>query len=626
MLQANLKLAGRYSVDVFKGDGSLRYSIGPEHNFITSTGLSMAFRYAFADCFRYLSLGLGDTPNTIVGQGTTGLAQPLGPPLAYIGGRTSYSDPTTSQYVSAGFVEKENVVSLYRSWRVPPGEDTFATPYTFKEFMLSPGRPGATGIKMAGANSSFNYQLGSPLASYLGASTVRADPSPSWNNDEWVGCYVSLYDSYGNSPQIRLITSNTLHTLTVSPNFTHYTNGGGYQFDTNSLYTYFTIHEPFNVCYCENFERDLFTTQYVYGPDVSAIADEYDQRNTPICSQTGAFVRVVRDIGVSAGDYLLLTYTLDVTVDSGINQFYFPANIVGRSINEDNWNSIINNVSGVSALIHHGLKLINPGGYTAYGPWGPMPQPSTKYYASYEVGESFVSSWGCPLEPYTKSINLDAYITTDYLQFAVNSSGGGAANNPYSGQSGVMAWRKTPNRDALGGFPARFYNIRQPNNEGSLYSINETPSPLNYRTYSTSPLNDFGFDISWARQTPVGGVSISIETYSAAQRDRSIQRNMEFGGPPISILPNPPINKSIRCMVLSYKHPSYAGYHIPYMDIGFADTGLHLNPDIDRYLGAYNQWHLDTGDNGNGTMPKWNYLPNDAKLNFYFRLSWQSDA
>lgn len=164
MLRREYGLMGRFKFDVYSKEGILKSTTDYIDNFITSTGLSYIHNYAFADCFRYISLGSGSTANNItavdsnvnsptfgVTVGTTGLVTPL-PNYAYIGGYPKNcldSSYDTSQYVDNGCGYRVDVsgVTLNRAWRIP--SDTtkfFGTSFTFKEYMLTPGRTGVTGF------------------------------------------------------------------------------------------------------------------------------------------------------------------------------------------------------------------------------------------------------------------------------------------------------------------------------------------------------------------------------------------------------------------------------------------------------------------------------------------------
>jgi hypothetical protein len=167
MLRREYGLAGKFKFDVYSKDGTLKSTTDYIDNFITSTGLSYVHNYAFADCFRYLSLGSGTTANNITTQdtdpasptfnqfvGTTGLAIPL-PQYSYIGGNPlgcldgAYD---VSQYVANGCSYRVDPtgVALNRAWRVPADTTKFFTnAHTFKEYMLSPGRTGMSGFMVS---------------------------------------------------------------------------------------------------------------------------------------------------------------------------------------------------------------------------------------------------------------------------------------------------------------------------------------------------------------------------------------------------------------------------------------------------------------------------------------------
>lgn len=136
---------GDFKFEVYGYDGKLKSSTQVP-NFITSTGLCYPSKFAFADCFRFLSLGSGTGANTIQpsvngGWGTTGLGIPLNG-FTYIGARSGFNlDTTMYETEACGYREQTNELVLTRAWRVPTGGSAFNLPYTFKEFMLSPGRP-----------------------------------------------------------------------------------------------------------------------------------------------------------------------------------------------------------------------------------------------------------------------------------------------------------------------------------------------------------------------------------------------------------------------------------------------------------------------------------------------------
>jgi hypothetical protein len=156
LLNQNIAIKGKFGYKIFDVSGNLKKEVKDIPNFITNTGLVYPSIYNFADCFRFISLGFGTDQNTIIGVGTTGLAQASND-FSYIGSRTSYGDITSSQYDlgSCGYRESLGQVSLSRGWRVPIGSGHFDQPYSFSELMLSPGKPTGTHTR-CGCNFGIN--------------------------------------------------------------------------------------------------------------------------------------------------------------------------------------------------------------------------------------------------------------------------------------------------------------------------------------------------------------------------------------------------------------------------------------------------------------------------------------
>lgn len=138
----NVFLHGQFGFDVFNKSGELKYSKKNIDNFITSQGMEYPYSFFFADCFRYISFGFGNAQNSISNQDghtvTTGLAE--NSPYTYIGGMTN----GTSNYLSngCGYTELNSGVKLSRAWRIPSSDESFFdNNYSFREVMVSPGRP-----------------------------------------------------------------------------------------------------------------------------------------------------------------------------------------------------------------------------------------------------------------------------------------------------------------------------------------------------------------------------------------------------------------------------------------------------------------------------------------------------
>lgn len=153
VIRRNYGLGGKFKLDVYNKSGELRYTTDYIDNFITSTGLNYIRNVGYADCFRYVSLGSGTTANSLTsngGFGTTGLDLPI-KQFLYIGGNTENSSCNTggsNEYASkgCGYRINETGVTLTRAWRIPINENEFfGGPFTFKEYMVSPGIRGIPG-------------------------------------------------------------------------------------------------------------------------------------------------------------------------------------------------------------------------------------------------------------------------------------------------------------------------------------------------------------------------------------------------------------------------------------------------------------------------------------------------
>jgi hypothetical protein len=614
---SHLKVEGEYTVDVYRRDGNLSYSLGPYKNFITSTGLSYPHNFAFADCFRFISFGSGTEVNTIKnsvngGWGTIGLSQPLSK-FSYIGGRGTQYDTShaTSQYSSASFKETTSGLSLSRGWRIPAGDSNyFEDDYTFKEVMLTPGRPYVTGLAYASEVTDY-FTVVSP-AILLNPTSITYEVSPAWTTNQWRGHKVLIYD-LSLDIQERTITSNTADTINWS---------AALPVDT-SLPNYYELHRVYQLCTCQDTETNIDGFTY-NGADYAASAIFYSGENAvSTCNATGAFVRIVKDIPVDEGDFLIFNYTLYLDVETGRNDFAFnmQAGRNQRTVKTPNW--YIHALSGCHNLVHHGLKVISPGNITTYVPWGgSITQDGSSFWnAEYDYGESCMSSWGAPLEPSARFDRLSAYLSSDNLQFFANAKDGGQSGigiPGFSGQSGLMLWRRTPYNDVVTGgqFSPRLYNIRQANTDGGSRAW---PIPTDYTTETTDPATDFEYTpqhLAATFQTAVDHWTNTTNTPST--RTREVIRNFQFAGPGQTFAaPATPV----RSIVLSYLDPNGTSYHLPYFDCLFTDAGT--GQDKPSPL-QYTTGTLGGGGAPNGSQSSWYYLEEDAKLTFSFKETWSS--
>lgn len=136
-------LEGAFKVDIYNGDGALSESTDFFNNFITTTGLYYPTTYAFADCFRFLSLGNLSSGNTMA---TTGLfSQPYR--LGAVDRNTRITQPTQEvSYWGYNNYEKNSCGTqleadgpvFFRAWKIPSGTNDTSADVVLREFMVSP--------------------------------------------------------------------------------------------------------------------------------------------------------------------------------------------------------------------------------------------------------------------------------------------------------------------------------------------------------------------------------------------------------------------------------------------------------------------------------------------------------
>jgi hypothetical protein len=132
MRKIELGLEGAFKLDLYSGS-QFHSTSDWFNNFITVTGLMMPTGYAFADCFRFLSLGSSNTVNqgaTGIGQlGTTGLVSAILPYRTSLGtsqsatyiGWEGYATGTTES--NCGTTLTESGPRFYRAWHIPTGHE-----------------------------------------------------------------------------------------------------------------------------------------------------------------------------------------------------------------------------------------------------------------------------------------------------------------------------------------------------------------------------------------------------------------------------------------------------------------------------------------------------------------------
>lgn len=170
MPTTSLKLEGQFKFDIYDSNHKLLRSSDFQDNFITNSGVVYPYYFAFADCFRYLSLGTGTGLNSTgvgVYPATIGLDYPISE-FSYIG----TGNLVTGGYLGGGCgnLGFNNSISLIRQWVLPDiTGGVFQAAYPFSEMMVSPGRPpNAQGLCVDTQGSEFTTPgpESSPIAKY----------------------------------------------------------------------------------------------------------------------------------------------------------------------------------------------------------------------------------------------------------------------------------------------------------------------------------------------------------------------------------------------------------------------------------------------------------------------------
>jgi len=141
-------LQGQFKVDIYNQSGELVDTTDYFSNFITQTGLSYPYTYNFPDCFRFLTLGVGMSANTM---DTTGIE--VTSVIAAKNVNTNLSEYQTLGYLHDPHLDKKSDASagscgtrigsdgpaMYRGWVLPTGDDNYmAHTVAINEFMVSP--------------------------------------------------------------------------------------------------------------------------------------------------------------------------------------------------------------------------------------------------------------------------------------------------------------------------------------------------------------------------------------------------------------------------------------------------------------------------------------------------------
>ena len=364
----NLKLHGEFKVNVFNGKGELKSSSDYIKNFITNSGAALPYYFAFADCFRYLSLGTGNTPNST---GVLGLP----PTTGLSSGVNAFSYLGSGNYVTGGFLgggcgnfadPNSNTISLIREWGIPDNTGgIIQTGFNFTEIMVSAGRPYVTGWS---SNGGLAYPTGACLCSEGGVFSVN---DGSLSNPDTFGLECSQVAAF----------YDILQQVNEEVNSQSMTNAGL-------------------------------------------------RSRIRMCDAPFAFSRITGNFPVASGDIMTVTYKLNLTFGTGVQSGLFTSSTHDTNGNWAALGYVANITNpGIKLIVDSNISQANP---TIAAPAGNRLQhidysQGGRWPLIYLYGESFVPSMGIPFEPscvYGTNGNFTAYISDDDVQFFVSPTGG----------------------------------------------------------------------------------------------------------------------------------------------------------------------------------------------------------
>ena len=324
----------------------------------------------------------------------------------------------------------------------------------------------------------------------------------------------------------------------------------------------------------------------------SGVSKNYTVREFSVSpDETGYFSRAFsRATGLAelvTGDFLSVTYRLNVSHDTGIKTFL---NVVATGSSNkftDSYKSF-DYFSGIYSLMQPALKMLLP-------IEGASVQPEGK------IGEvKEVEYLGMGMEPSCPADNLFCYFSEDEAQFLVTPSGEGGANSSYSLSSGVHKYLyNAPVVDGSIEKNIRWKNFKAPST-GDITATNSIAETGIHKNSTSS----------------IPALSLSID---GTGRQRHLFRTFGWIGASTPDL----INYQWKSMVLGYQKPEDEdppdGEEIvPYVDSLLGTSLGELRPQKYVYndQGIKTGWLYNTGDYLN--------LDSNNNLTLSFKLSWSA--
>lgn len=355
-------------MDVFDISGNLLRTSNYVKNFITNSGTLYPYYFAFADCFRYLSLGTG------TGKNSTGLS--MAPTTGLNSGVSGFQYLGSGHYTTGGFLgggcgnscnPASNTITLIRQWGLPDTTGgAFTSSYNFSELMVTPGKPYVSGWNTDGTN---------------------------WFPSGACSCEELVWSVSGGNGGAADLTgkdcSQAAYYYGLLPNIGEHINN---QFGTSSGL----------------------------------------RQRLRLCDAPQAFARITGNFYATSGEVLAITYQLNLSFSSGINTgVYFSSFPTGTDRNW-NALGFANNMTnpGIKLIVDSYMSSNNSSILAPNG--NPRLQQldyinHTTYPTNALYGESFTPSVGMAMEPsciYDNGGNFIVYVSDDNSQFMVSPSGG----------------------------------------------------------------------------------------------------------------------------------------------------------------------------------------------------------
>ena len=367
-------------------------------------------------------------------------------------------------------------------------------------------------------------------------------------------------------------------------------------------FQYFTGFLPKSVGTQVNPSGLNFYKTWLFMDPTSGVSQKYTIREFMVSpEETGyysrAFSRATGLVQLETGDFLSVTYRLNVSYNTGLKTFLNVVDTTPANKSLGTHRSF-KYFSGIYSLMQPALKMLLPIEGASVQPEG---NPG-------EVKESYV---GMGMEPSCPAENLFCYLSEDGAQFLVNPNGAGGGTGSYSLSNGVHKY---------------VYNAPT-----VLDSINENIRWKNFKTPSTGDIisNDITAETGIYKNSTSAVIAPPINgifPYEGTGRERYILRAFGWIG---ASSPLDLFDYQWKSMVLGYQKSDEPGEIpdgeeiTPYTDFLLGTSSGELKPRKTIYNQGTSEnpimktgWLYNSGD--------YLQLDNNNNLSLSFKLSWSS--